>query len=98
MITYTKIQAVFIYFYAGIYGIVAVFGLFGGLISGDTGALAMSIIFVPIAYLLHLFAQAHFRLARRALNYINFCQAHGLNDDDKEHSVEFYKQFKLEVK
>ncbi len=97
MIIYTNIQAVFIYFYGGIYGIAAMFSFFWGLFSGDTGLIGLSILFVPLAYLLHLFAQAHFRMARRTQNYINFCKAVDI-DDTKEHSEKFFKQFKFEVK
>jgi hypothetical protein len=97
MITYTKFTAFYIYFNAGIFGITAPFAFFGGLFSMYVGALALSFIAVPIAYLLHLFAQAHFRLARRAKNYIMLCKVVGINDD-KEHSEEFFERFTFESK
>jgi hypothetical protein len=97
MTTYTRIQGYFMYFYVILYGFTAVIGFFDGLFRNDGFVLVMSMLFVPIGYLLHLLAQAHFRLARRADNYINFCKATGI-DDDKEHSEKFFRQFKSEIK
>jgi len=93
MITYTKLQAIFIYFYTGLYALAAVFAFFSGLFGGDESLMGLAILFAPLAYVLHLFAQAHFRLARRAANYLEFCKAVGI-DNDKERSVQYFAQYK----
>jgi hypothetical protein len=97
MVTYMKIAGVFTYFYAGVYALGSVFFLFGSLFQSDGSLFLAFLIFSPITWLLIKFADAHFRMARRTQNYINFCKAVDL-DDDKEHSEKFFRQFKLEVK
>jgi hypothetical protein len=81
------------YFYVILYGFTAVIGFIDAFFRSDTFLIIMCILYVPVAYLLHLFAQAHFRLARRADNYINFCKAVDI-DNDKEYSEKFFSQFK----
>lgn len=97
MRTFIRIQGVLIYFYVVLYGISAIIGLFTAMSGIDSTSLGLAVIFAPIAYLLHLLAQGHFRLARQGDNYIKFCKVHGINDD-KEHSEEFFRQFKKESK
>jgi hypothetical protein len=97
MITWTKLQGYFIYLYAGIYGLGALIGFLSSLLNDFGTGILFLIVFAPIAYLLHLYAQAHFRIARRAENYIKFCKVHGISDD-KEHSEEYFRLYKKEVK
>jgi len=97
MVTYMKIAGVFTYFYAGVYGLASVFFLFGSIFQADGSLFLAFIIFAPITWLIFKFADAHFRMARRTQNYINFCKALDI-DDDKEHSEKFFRQFKLEIK
>ena len=98
MITWTKLQGYFIYFYAGLYGLGAVIGFFSSLTNDIGAGFLVLVVFAPIIYLLHLYAQAHFRIARRADNYIKFCKAMNLEDNEKEHSEKFFRQFKLVTK
>ena len=97
MIFYIKLQAVFIYIYAVFYGIAGLVGIFLAISERDYTNLWMFVLFTPIAFLLHLFAQSHFRMATRTQNYINFCKAVGINDE-REHSVKFFSQFRLKLK
>lgn len=92
MTTLTKIQGVVIYIYAVIYGITSIAALFSSISSSDGSLFLLTLLFTPISYLLYLFGKAHFRLARRAENYIKFCKAHKLNDD-KEHTEKFYSMY-----
>jgi hypothetical protein len=95
MTTLIRISAIFIYVSLVALGIQVIVGLFTGVTDG--GFLVTTILFVPIALLGHLYAQAHFSVARRADNYIKFCKVHEINND-KEYSEEFFKLFKKESK
>ena len=97
MTTLLRIQGVFIYFYVVLYAITSIIGLFTALTNPDASTLILSIIFVPIAFLLHLLAQGHFSVARKADNYMKFCKVHGINNE-KEQPEEFFKKFKKESK
>lgn len=94
MVGYMKVVGYFMYIYVAMYGIVGIFGFFSGFFGNDFSLVLMSLVFLPIAYLLHLFAQAHLRMARRTQGYINFCKAFNITDD-KERSEMFFRQYKL---
>lgn len=95
MIVYMQIAGALTYLYSGIYFLGGVFAFLYALISGDISLIILSIVFVPFGLIFFLFAQAHFRMARRTENYLKFCKIHKL-DNEKVYSNEFFAKFKLE--